>query len=672
MRLRWYGIPVLLLCLAGTFSNAQTLPAPSGLSGSVQFHDGGSPSVVLTWHAMSMSGDPVFEVFRSEDDTNHFMLQAQENGTFYADRDVSLGHVYFYFVDERTSHNGVDASSGPSNVVSVSVAGDGMTTPHGFISGTVTDSVTGNPLAGIHLAFFRASSDEDWGSQSWTDSAGHFRVVLDTGSYVIHAEQFHMEESDHWPMMGARYAPEWFDDSPDAEHAARVSVADSSEFTADFDLKPLVLPTLASVSGIVTDTSGAVLEGATVVFTRSIGEMEVIGAAGGDSTMLHGEDADIDGFGRWHGAMWKGTTDSLGHYTAHVAAGRTYTAFAFKEGYLPQFSRDETDPRKADPIVVSGDTSGVDFSLTPKTVFQNSITGMVHDSSGAGVASRVLLVTANHGSSKHAARFVSTDSAGAFSFTNIVPGTYFVMVIPFDHFAPAFYKANECGIMRWQDADSLVVSGSSNMTGIDVCVDVFAGAGMASVSGKVLSSGSALPGANVFALNASGAAVGYAVSDAQGAYTIAAVPPGQLSILADQPGYQDSRSGVLVAAGQSSVGGMNLSLASITTTVDPTPAVPTVFSLGQNYPNPFNPSTQIQYALPDPSNVQLIVYNLLGQEIRLLSSGFQASGGHTVTWDGKDKIGRSVSSGIYLYRLHAVSIDGANTFTMVRKMVVIR
>ncbi len=672
MKSRWYGLAFLLMFLAGSTTVAQTIPAPAGLRGEARLQEGDGVVAYLTWHSMSGRDEPSFNVYRSVDDTNHFMFRSQSNGDSYSDHDVTLGHVYYFFVEENSGGDGMHMSSGPSNIASVSFTNGGMMKPHGFITGIVTDSVTGMPLSHIHLSFFRMSSDDEWDIQAWTDSTGNYRVALDTGSYLIHAEQFHGEESDHWPMMGTWYASEWFDDSPDAAHATRASVADSSEFTADFDLRPLVPPTLASVSGMVTDTSGMPLNGATVVFARSIGEMEVIGATGGDSTMLHGEDADIEGFGHWRGSMWRGLTDSAGHYTAHVTAGRSYTAFALKDGYLPQFYKHESDPRKADPINVSGDTSGIDFALTPKTVYQNSIAGMVQDSSGAGVMARVLILSVNHGSSKHSGSFVSTDSAGTFSVSNIVPGTYFVMAIPFDHFAPGFYKANACGIMRWQDADSLVVSGTGNLTEINICVDAFAGNGMASVSGKVLSSGSPLAGANVFALNASGATVGYGVSDAAGTFTLAAVPPGQLTVLADQPGYQYSHSDVFVAAGQSFVGGMNLSLVSIATSVDPVPTVPVVFSLGQNYPNPFNPSTQIQYALPDPSNVQLIVYNLLGQEIRVLSSGFQASGVHTVTWDGKDRAGRLVSSGIYLYRLHALSIDGGKNFSSVRKMVVLK
>ena len=86
-------------------------------------------------------------------------------------------------------------------------------------------------------------------------------------------------------------------------------------------------------------------------------------------------------------------------------------------------------------------------------------------------------------------------------------------------------------------------------------------------------------------------------------------------------------------------------------------------SLGPNRPNPFNPATTIRYALEKAVDVELAIYNLLGQEVRLLVRQFQPAGSYTVTWDGRDAAGRQVSTGIYLYRLQA----GADVVT--RKMI---
>jgi len=80
---------------------------------------------------------------------------------------------------------------------------------------------------------------------------------------------------------------------------------------------------------------------------------------------------------------------------------------------------------------------------------------------------------------------------------------------------------------------------------------------------------------------------------------------------------------------------------------------PKEFALAQNYPNPFNPTTTIRYDLPVSSHVVLTVYNILGKEVKTLVDAEQSAGIKTVVWDGTNKIGEPVSSGVYIYTLKA-------------------
>ncbi len=93
--------------------------------------------------------------------------------------------------------------------------------------------------------------------------------------------------------------------------------------------------------------------------------------------------------------------------------------------------------------------------------------------------------------------------------------------------------------------------------------------------------------------------------------------------------------------------------------------LPAAYSLAQNYPNPFNPSTVISYTLPARVHVQLIVYNILGEEVRRLVDREQPPGKWSVTFDASSAAG-GLASGVYLYRLQA------GNYSSVKKMLLLR
>jgi len=78
---------------------------------------------------------------------------------------------------------------------------------------------------------------------------------------------------------------------------------------------------------------------------------------------------------------------------------------------------------------------------------------------------------------------------------------------------------------------------------------------------------------------------------------------------------------------------------------------PTQIVLHQNYPNPFNPVTTISYKLSYAANVNLVIYDMLGREIKTIVNEFQNSGEQQVVWNATDRYGNKVSSGMYIYVL---------------------
>ncbi|MCG3118233.1 MAG: hypothetical protein ALAOOOJD_00396 [bacterium] len=100
-------------------------------------------------------------------------------------------------------------------------------------------------------------------------------------------------------------------------------------------------------------------------------------------------------------------------------------------------------------------------------------------------------------------------------------------------------------------------------------------------------------------------------------------------------------------------------------------ALPRHFNLAQNHPNPFatTSQTEIRFSLPVASNVRLEIFNFLGQRVALLLDGRLSAGEHRISWNGRSEDGKTVTGGIYFYR---VQVDGGNsTWVAVKKMVVL-
>ncbi len=105
----------------------------------------------------------------------------------------------------------------------------------------------------------------------------------------------------------------------------------------------------------------------------------------------------------------------------------------------------------------------------------------------------------------------------------------------------------------------------------------------------------------------------------------------------------------------------SVELSSVTSIEDS--QIPENFVLTQNYPNPFNPKTTIEYGIPEKSDVELAIVNLMGRKIKQWSTPNQQPGWHKVIWDGVDMNGNSVSTGIYIYSIKA------GNFVDTKKMV---
>lgn len=100
--------------------------------------------------------------------------------------------------------------------------------------------------------------------------------------------------------------------------------------------------------------------------------------------------------------------------------------------------------------------------------------------------------------------------------------------------------------------------------------------------------------------------------------------------------------------------------------IDDLASLPDEYNLEQNYPNPFNPTTKISFALPEPSNVSLVIYDTRGHKVVTLANSYYSAGVYTIEWNGREDDGALIATGVYLYNLQA------NNYVESKKMVFLK
>lgn len=96
------------------------------------------------------------------------------------------------------------------------------------------------------------------------------------------------------------------------------------------------------------------------------------------------------------------------------------------------------------------------------------------------------------------------------------------------------------------------------------------------------------------------------------------------------------------------------------------PESPTTFALQQNFPNPFNAATQLIYQVPKSTFVTLTIYSLSGHQVCVLVDGIQEAGHYSIEWNGKNRMGLDVASGVYLVKMQADHFRQTKKLTLLR------
>lgn len=645
---------LLSLVVCAVLHAQGSLPPPTNLT--AQAISGNHPRINLSW--TNPQGTWYCNLYRSVNDTLHFVRIAQVPQRTFEDHGVMGGRTYYYYVRAVAWQDSVLIESQRSAIAFASLsAGPGL---RGTIRGSVIDDSTGAPIRGVRVRFFRFAAT--WaGEYDITDSLGRYEAALDTGRYLVKAEP------PCEPVTFPRYRAEWFDNVFEPSAATPVAVGSGTTSTANFSLGRYVLESHAELNGIVRNEQGTPLANTTVAIMRSIQEMHRLAALTGTTPGLGVEARDLPGIGYTRGVLWSGTTDSQGRFRAVVPQNGSYIAAAGKPGYVLQYFPQTTDPTRAVIITGREDTSGVNFFLRQVPPFPNTIEGIIRDTTGEPVPSRVILFPRPPGGVPPV-QVTHSSVGGAYTFTNVAAGSYVVLALPYSNYGAAFYKDGAFGITQWQLADSVVVEAGNVAAHVGVLP--VRTTGLTQVSGNAFSStGEPLVGARIVARSQSGILVGTTITTSTGSYALDALPFGDLTLVVDREPYNAQFVPLSVPPTTYVVSNVNVVLTrSNVTGSAPRNEQPLEFALEQNYPNPFNPSTFISFSIPATQKVgrgsvfvTLKVFDVLGKEVAVLLDEERAPGKHVVPFTA-DRL----ASGVYYYRLVA------GPFSAVRKMVLMR
>lgn len=632
MKLKSYLVVLPMLILVA-FGNLFAQPAaPSNLSGNAVQVDSMS-FVALQWNKVDNAFQ--YSVYRKDGalaDAGNFTriykgrLGSPDNFMRYQDGTVEKNHTYSYYV---TAEDFKQNESGPSNKIEVAVGDIPNPQNGGTVSGTVTDASNGSPLGNVYVSVISASNYLAFVGQ--TDVNGHYSITAAPGEdYVV----YFRAPQDYWPQFYDGVAHFW--------EATTLGISEGSEYTGiDAALEPMSMPKMDTLSGKVTNANGDPVESVIHVFKIGKG-----------SHLLH---------------QRKVLTGADGSYSVKVREGSEYVVLAIplSDEYMAQYYNGKYSFSDADRIPVNGNVTDINFVLESRPVYNNGISGMVKDSQGNPLKALIIAKRKDADINSILNNYRTfTDDNGNYSFSNLVPGDYILFAIPDEGYLPTFYTADGTETLRWRKADLVPVGETDELTDIDfTCISIDeAASGFAEINGTISdNSGNPISGAYVYVLNTSNVVVGYAITDAQGHYSVDGLFADQYKVMTDSYGYTTGEKDNVVAD-YDNPQSVNLSVSpDVPTGVQDQGKVINKYSLDQNYPNPFNPTTTIKYSLAAKINVNLVIYNILGSKVAVLADGIQNAGEHEVQFNASE-----LSSGIYLYELKA------GNFTQIRKMILLK
>lgn len=494
----------------------------------------------------------------------------------------------------------------------------------GKITGTVT--LTGATSVQVWVTAKNIASGQEYTGYAENlsgNSASYVVNRLPTGSYKV------------WTYNTQGYLDRYYNNKPDESSADAVGVTlglttSGINFTLSLGGKitgTVTLPGAASVYVDITATntsSGDEYSGSAINFAGSDSTYAIIGLPTG---------------------------------TYKVRAYDLYF------NYLDEYYNDKPDSTSADPVsVTAGSThSGIDFTLSLGGIIKGTL------SSSTKGPLKGISVTAYSTPNRSVYRYATSNASGIYRVTGLRSGYYKIFASGDTTYASRFYSNKN----TWSTADSVSVSAPDSATGKDFSLEVGG-----SISGYVYGGGVPLSGVSVIVYGFFDLwpVFKFTETSVDGSYKIGGLHTGKYTVLAliecnqmwyNNKPYSSPPDSVTVTMPLNTPG-INFNFPSAVEDEEEVAQRPSEFELHQNYPNPFNPETKIEYTLKKAGHVTLHIYNVLGEKVKTLLDQNQPAGFYQINWDGKSDNGKSVSSGLYFYKLEV------NGFSETKRMLLLK
>lgn len=389
------------------------------------------------------------------------------------------------------------------------------------IIGSVKDEEGESIKTGTVRAWLISDNNKETPVYKTSIERGLFYLKLNEGKYIIEVD-------------GELFYHEWYEDAEEMADATRIEVKCKDELTIDIVVERKPEPKYYVVSGTVLSEPDSDPVYAKVEFIPV--------------ELMKNEN-------KYESFVTK--TNSNGEYEIKLPDKWTYKARAIPmvDGYAEQYYDGVSSIMEADMIELTQNIDGINFKLKKLNKYENGLSGkMVADATGNFIRGLVTayLVSASDGNEYKFSKVAETDAEGKFKFTNLIPGDYVLMSVPFSNsYVPGYYKQNTIAALKWKEATKISVGNSMLQDEFTIRHKLRNGyKGIIKVKGNVTDitsvfgkgfdnkqSSKPVGGAYIYVVDENGNISDFTFSNLNGSFEMTELGSGKYTIYVDKLGY---------------------------------------------------------------------------------------------------------------------------------------